>query len=147
MTLAARAPVIEPSLLWQIAEALAADRVRYCQWKGHFKQARWMAGDGDVDLLVDPASLPQLLQILQRSGFRHTAAPEDYKLLGTWHLRALEPSTGRLLHVHVHTRLLIEAARGVIYRLSIEDALISSSRPGGRPYLASRVRRNRAVRL
>jgi len=72
MKLAARAPVIEPSLLVRIAEALAVARVRYCQWKGHFKHARWMAGDGDVDLLVEPKSFGRFTAALSELGLKRT---------------------------------------------------------------------------
>jgi thymidylate kinase len=130
MTLAARAPATETPLLLSVATELAAARVRYCQWKGHFKSARWMVGDGDVDLLVDPDSLADLLHILQRNGFRQTVGPEDYKLYGTAHWRALDASTGAVVHLHVHTRLLIESARGFVYRLPLEPALLATSRAG-----------------
>ena len=62
MTLAAPAPALTGSpLLSAIAEALGTERIRYCQWKGHFRQDRWIAGKGDIDLLVAPESLPRFL--------------------------------------------------------------------------------------
>jgi len=118
------------SFLERIAESFAAAGVRYCQWKGHWKRARWIAGQGDADLLVAPESLSQMLEILHRAGFRATAAPEDHRYPGTWHYRAPDPDNGQLLHIHVHTRLLIEAARGTTYRLPVEEALLASTRPG-----------------
>lgn len=130
MTLPARTAGAEAPLFLTVAAELAAARVRYCQWKGHFKSARWMVGDGDVDMLVDPDSLPDLLHVLQRNGFRQTIGPDDYKLYGTAHWRALDPATGALLHLHVHTRLLIESARGFVYRLPVEEAMLGSSRAG-----------------
>lgn len=131
MTLAALAPALTGSpLLSAIAEALGAERVRYCQWKGHFRQDRWSAGKGDIDLLVAPDSLPRFLEVLRVAGFIQTTSPDDHKLLGTAHYRAPDPESGRMLHIHVHTRLLVEAARGLVYRLPFEEALLSSSRPG-----------------
>jgi len=124
------APFTGSPLLAAVAEALATERVRYCQWKGHFRPDRWMDGKGDIDLLVSSESLPRLLEILQVAGFIHTTSPDDHKVLGTAHYRAPDPESGRMLHIHVHTRLLIEAARGLIYRLPFEDALLASSRPG-----------------
>ena len=121
---------MKASFLERIAESFAAAGVRYCQWKGHWKRARWIAGHGDADLLVAPESLSAMLDILHAAGFRATAAPEDHRQAGTWHYRAPDPDNGQLLHIHVHTRLLIEAARGVIYRLPIEAALLESRRPG-----------------
>ena len=130
MTLPARASGNETPLLVSVAAELAAARVRYCQWKGHFKAARWMVGDGDVDVLVDPESAPDFLHILQRHGFRQTVGPDDYKLYGTAHWRALDPSSGVVVHLHVHTRLLIESARGFVYRLPLEQAMLATSRAG-----------------
>ena len=129
MTMTAPVATTTP-FLERIADELGAAGVRYCQWKGHFKQARWMLGDGDIDLLVAPEWLTQMLDVLQAAGFRQTTAPEDYRLLGTAHYRAPEPGTDRMIHVHVHTRLLVEAARGTVYRLPVEEALLASSGPG-----------------
>ena len=55
MTLAdaAAGPGPEQSLLERLAQTLEKQRVRYCQWKGHWTAHRWAAGRGDVDLLVD----------------------------------------------------------------------------------------------
>jgi thymidylate kinase len=130
MTLVAHPTPIDAPLLLCVAEALESERVRYCQWKGHFKQALWMSGKGDIDLLVAPGSSPGLLEVLRVAGFIQTTSPDDYKLLGTTHYRAPDPHTGRMLHVHLHTRLLVEAARGTVYRLPFEDALIASARGG-----------------
>jgi thymidylate kinase len=122
--------VVDSPLLAAVAEALATERVRYCQWKGHFRQDRWIAGKGDIDLLVAPESLPRFLEVLRVAGFIQSTSPDDHKLLGTAHYRAPDSETGRMLHIHVHTRLLVEAARGLVYRLPFEEALLSSSRPG-----------------
>ena len=131
MTSAARLSMPKPASFFErIADSFAAAGVRYCQWKGHWKRARWIAGHGDADLLVAPESLSQMLEILHSAGFRATAAPEDQRQAGTWHYRAPDPDNGQLLHIHVHTRLLIEAARGTIYRLPVEAALLASARPG-----------------
>jgi len=35
-----------------------------------------------------------------------------------------------MLHLHVHTRILVEAARGLVYRLPFEDAMIASAHGG-----------------
>lgn len=133
MTLAARSPqspTVDAPLLTCVAEALAIQRIRYCQWKGHFKQSRWMTGEGDIDLLVAPESLPGMLEVLRVAGFIQSTSSDDHKLLGTAHYRAPDPGTGRMLHVHLHTRLLVEAARGIVYRLPFEEALIATSRGG-----------------
>ena len=47
-----------PSLVQQLGQALREVGVAYCQWKGHARQQRWASGEGDIDLLVDPAFAP-----------------------------------------------------------------------------------------
>jgi thymidylate kinase len=130
VTLVAQSPAVDAPLLTCVAEALDSERIRYCQWKGHFKQATWITGKGDIDLLVAPESLARFVEVLRLAGFVQTTNLDDYKLLGTAHYRAHDPATGRMLHLHVHTRILIEAARGLVYRLPFEDAMIASARRG-----------------
>src|ERR1051325_2213040 len=109
MTRVARPPVLSPvsaPLLGRMAEALSAARVRYCQWKGHFKQARWMAGEGDLDLLGEV-------------GLKRTTTDSFW---------GYDAGNTTLYHIHATTRVLIPDMMGNIYRLPIEAALLVARR-------------------
>src|ERR1051326_5572635 len=126
MTRVARPPVLSPvsaPLLGRMAEALSAARVRYCQWKGHFKQARWMAGEGDIDLLVDQESFSRFAGVLGELGLKRTTTDSFW---------GYDAGNTTLYHIHATTRVLIPDMMGNIYRLPIEAALLVARR--GAPF-------------
>ena len=80
MTLQMRDPqpvTAASSLLDRLGESLEVAGVVYCQWKGHWKRARWESGAGDVDLLVDPAWAERLHTVLARLGFKLAVPPPE----------------------------------------------------------------------
>jgi thymidylate kinase len=105
--------------LERIAFALASARVRYCQWKGHFKQARWMSGAGDIDLLVERKSFGRFTAVLSELGLKRTTTDSFW---------GYDTTTGTLFHIHATTRVLVSDAVGNTYRLPLEDALLVSRR-------------------
>src|ERR1051325_2365187 len=126
MTRVARPPVLSPvsaPLLGRMAEALSAARVRYCQWKGHFKQARWMAGEGDIDLLVDQESFSRFAGVLGELGLKRTTTDS---------LWAYHPEDTPLCHPPAPPRVLPPDMMANISRLPIEAALLVARR--GAPF-------------
>jgi thymidylate kinase len=126
------APVTGPAVLdlvAQLAETLATYRIAACQWKGHWKPERWGTGEGDIDLLVDGDTANDLLWLLRRLGFKEGVAPEGVP--GTASYFGLDGASGRLVHVHLHHRLLLGRLWATYYRLSIEHAVLGSIRPNG----------------
>jgi energy-coupling factor transporter ATP-binding protein EcfA2 len=110
--------------------ALEQGHVRYCHWKGDPQGiAAALAGSSDLDLLIDPAHAPAAATALARCGFkRFVAAPllrdpdvEDYL--------ALDPATSRLLHCHVHYRLIAGEPYLKDYRLPWAERLLATRRP------------------
>src|SRR5207245_6363111 len=63
------------TLIERLAAALESAGIAYCQWKGHSKRNRWLTGAGDLDLLVDPAAWPALVEVLVQLGFKRAVAP------------------------------------------------------------------------
>ena len=100
------------------------------QWKGNWKHARWMAGEGDIDLLVDRGAEAQFRNVLEALGFRRADAPVERRLPGIESHFGLDPVTGRLIHLHVYYRLLLGSYWHVMYRLPIEAPLLQSAMQG-----------------
>jgi thymidylate kinase len=124
------APASAPSLLSRLGEALAAERVVYCQWKGHWSRDRWVSGDGDVDLLVDRAGIHHFRTILGQLGFKAALAQPERQLPALESYFGFDPSMRQFVHVHAHYRLLLGRYWTTIYRLPIEDALLQSTVDG-----------------
>lgn len=116
-----------PSLVQQLGQALREAGVAYCQWKGHARQHRWASGEGDIDLLVDPASAPAFTEVLGRLGFHPALAPPEEQIPGVESFFGYDPRLARLLHVHAHYRLVVGRAWATHYRLPIEQPLLATA--------------------
>jgi hypothetical protein len=112
----------------ELGEALERRGVVYCcQWKGSWKKHRWMAGEGDIDLLVERATEPQFTAVLEELGFHRATPPAQSRVAGMESCFGLDRATGRLIHVHVHYQLLTGGFWTTIYRLPFERALLDST--------------------
>ncbi len=116
------------SLVVELGEALERRGVMYCcQWKGSWKKRRWMAGEGDIDLLVERATEPQFTAVLEELGFHRASPPVEARVAGMESCFGLDRVTGRLIHVHVHYQLLTGGFWTTIYRLPFERAVLDST--------------------
>ncbi len=132
MTLQMRDPqpvTAAPSLLDRLGESLEAAGVVYCQWKGHWKRARWESGAGDVDLLVDPVWAERLHTVLARLGFKQAVPPPEAEFPGTASWIGYDARNGSLVHVHVHRRLIVGGYWTTVYRLAMERAVLETAVP------------------
>ena len=120
---AAAAPPVN-TLLEQLARSLEQHGVAYCQWKGHWSAHRWATGHGDVDLLVDHEALATFRRLAEELGFKlaHPAAGREIAGVETYF--GHDPQINRLLHLHVHYRLLLGDYWKPVYRLPIERHLL-----------------------
>ncbi|HEY0351462.1 MAG TPA: hypothetical protein VGC48_05035 [Gemmatimonadales bacterium] len=118
------------SLLDRLATALHDRGVAYCQWKGHSSGQRWASGRGDVDLLVDRESMVQFKQIMDELGFKPALPAGERRIPGIESYFGRDPEVRRLLHLHVHFRLLLGDYWRTVYRLPIERALLDAAIPG-----------------
>ncbi len=130
MTLQMRDPqpvTAASSLLDRLGESLEVAGVVYCQWKGHWKRARWESGAGDVDLLVDPAWAERLHTVLARLGFKRAVPPAEAQFPGTASWIGYDAGSGSLVHVHLHRRLIIGGYWTTVYRLAMERAVLETA--------------------
>jgi hypothetical protein len=118
------------SLLKQLADALELRNVRYCQWKGHWSAHRWATGLGDIDLLVDHDQRPEFSRVVEELGFKVCLPSGTRQIAGIEHYLGHDPSVNRLLHLHVHYRLLMGDYWKPVYRLPIEAGLLENTVPG-----------------
>lgn len=117
----------EVPLVLQLAAALRAENVRYCQWQGRLKSARWAAGVGDVDLLVERTAAGTFAAVLESLGFKLALAQPHRYSPGVLSYLGNDPWLGRLIHVHAHFRLIIGTAPHARFRLPIEGAVLDSA--------------------
>ena len=140
MSLSARLTEREPSpaeaksatpaqdgLVARLGAALSAEGLRYCQWTGHAKLARWVRGDGDIDLLVDRRDGVRFARTLERLGFKLALCPGDERPTGVVSYLGLDPSLSRLVHVHTHFRLIVGSEWATRYHLPLERAVLETT--------------------
>jgi len=114
-------------LVRDLAVSLAEAGVSYCHWKSNEALDRSLRGDNDLDLLVSRASGPRFLQVLARLGFKHAVLPPAREVPAVSHYYGLDRSSGRLVHVHAHFRLVLGDDTTKNFWLPVEAAYLSSS--------------------
>ena len=125
---AVREPLLaSAALVTQLGQELRDAGVLYCQWKGHVRRQRWATGEGDIDLLVDPASAAAFAAVLGRLGFHAALPPTEERIPGVESFFGYDPRLVRLLHVHAHYRLLVGRSWATTYRLPLERALLATA--------------------
>lgn len=126
----ARAAPAPPATVERLAEALERAGVSYCQWKGHSKRHRWLTGAGDLDLLIDRAAWPTLVEVLIELGFKRAVPPAWLYLPGVTSYLAYEHATGRLVHVHAYHQLVIGLPWRTVLTPPLASAVLASATPG-----------------
>jgi hypothetical protein len=125
-------PSPEPQghLLRHLADALDAASIGYCQWKGHWREHRWATGHGDVDLLVDRGSMTRFRRLVEELGFKAVLPNGVRQVPGLESYFGYDPTVERLLHLHVHYRLLLGDYWRTVYRLPLEGPILATAVPG-----------------
>ncbi|HEY6853473.1 MAG TPA: hypothetical protein VI139_04445 [Gemmatimonadales bacterium] len=118
------------SLAERLGDALRDERVACLQWKGNTKQARWMSGEGDIDLLVDPTAQARFGAVLDGLGFKRATTPYASRLPAVESFFGHDATMPHLIHVHAHYRLVLGRADDTVFRLPIEETVLDSARQG-----------------
>lgn len=105
-------------------DALNEMSVRYCHWKSNVRLGETLAGDQDIDLLVDRRDLPLFQVIMARCGFRATVERRSLGHPGVFHALALDERTGRLVDLHVYQAVVSGDSLVKTYRFPILERLL-----------------------
>lgn len=123
------APPTEPvPALRALLEALTAAGVRYCLWKSNVHVAAALAGDTDLDLLVDRGHTLRFREVLHRHRVHPLVPPRGGAYPATEHYLGFDPPSGRLFHLHVHYQLVLGERYVKNYRLPVEGHLLHARR-------------------
>jgi thymidylate kinase len=102
--------------------------VAYCHWKSNEHLAAALAGETDLDLLVDPERRDVCERVLVEQGFQRFVAPAWGRYEGIEDYIGLDPETGRLLHLHWHWELSVGRMGVKEYRLPWERYVLDTRR-------------------
>ena len=98
--------------------------VRYCHFKSNAHLVAGMEGLTELDVLCDRNEVELLGQILARHGFRRFPAHPSRTYLGVDDYFGIDQQTGRLLHLHLHYRLIVGERFFKNYRLPWEGEFL-----------------------
>jgi len=102
-------PVAAPKS-WVLEEVLTQferQNISYCYWKSSLRIQSALRGGSDVDLLVALKDMHRMELILLKQDFKRvtTLASSDHGAITSF--LGFDDATGRLIHLHVHFRLML----------------------------------------
>jgi len=111
--------------------------ISYCYWKSSKRIQSVLAGEGDLDLLVARHDQHRAQAILVERGFKlfPSVAMRDHPAILSY-LGYDEPS-GRLIHIHLHLRLIVGERLHKNYRIPWETDILARAVP--HPTLAVKI--------
>jgi len=114
-------------LVTRLSLRLHGARVPYCHFKSNEAIDRSLAGENDLDLLVDAAGAGRFLEVLSELGFKEGVPGRVRRMPGVAQYYGLDAPTGRLVQVHAHRRLVFGDDMTKNFALDIEDDYIASA--------------------
>jgi hypothetical protein len=116
-----------PALLRFLRE-LADTRVRHCAWKSNDHLLAALAGETDLDLLVDRGDSARFDAAVARHGLRRVVPPPADAHPAMEHYLGFDRGSGRLFHLHVHFRLVLGERYVKNHRVRLERELLDNTR-------------------
>jgi hypothetical protein len=127
-TPAARATATAPpTLARRVLAELELASVAHCHWKSNDHLLAALNGDTDVDLLVDGERLDDVYRIFAASGLRRGRVASSRTEMGLEDFLGHDETTGALVHIHTHYRLVTGERHLKRYRLPWERAVLASA--------------------
>jgi hypothetical protein len=110
----------------RLFEALDQEGVRYCNFKSSAQVAAGLDGSTDLDLLCDAGQIELIAALLAQHGFKQFPAHPSRAYPGVEDFFATDERTGRLLHLHLHYRLIVGERFFKNYRLPWEREFLET---------------------
>ena len=101
--------------------------VEFCSWKSNAHLDAALAGETDLDLLVEREHASAFRAVLANHDIKPLGHPPGPAAPGVEHYLGLDASSGRLFHLHVHYQLVLGQKHVKNYRLPIERAILAAT--------------------
>jgi thymidylate kinase len=108
----------------QVFSALNSAGVRYCHWKSTTALALGLAGQTDLDLLVDRDEAAAFGAIVRAAGFKPFISHPSRRYVGVEDWLGHDAQSSRLVHLHVYYRLVLGEDYVKNHVLPIEKAVL-----------------------
>jgi hypothetical protein len=99
--------------------------ISYCYWKSSRRAGSVLNGEGDVDLLIKKEDQHRAETILMQQGFKRfpSVAWRDHPAISSF--LGFDEAGGRLIHFHLHFRLIVGERLLKNYRIPWEQELLA----------------------
>ncbi len=125
-------------LIARMAELLEANGVRYCHWKSNIKIDESLDGQEDLDFFVGQESLGRCLSVLSDLRFRKARVKYGPEPAGVTHYYGFDSISGKLVHVHLFSRLVTGESFVKSHHLPFGEMLLQNTERVGRLPVLSR---------
>ena len=105
-----------------------SEGINYCHWKSnqHFSDA--LIGVDDLDILIDRMQYGQVISILQELHYKHFYIPSARTYVGIEDYIGFDYEQGDLVHLHLHSQLVVGEKHLKGFHLPIEAEMLSHRR-------------------
>jgi thymidylate kinase len=110
----------------RVLDALDRAGVRYCHFKSNAHLTAGLDGLTDLDVLADPGQTHLIEPVLAEHGFRRFPSHPSRAYVGVDDYFGIDEQTGRLLHLHLHYRLIVGERFFKNYRLPWESEFLEA---------------------
>lgn len=116
------------SIVRKLLDQLNEENILYCHWKSnqHFGDA--LAGIDDLDILIERSQYGQFTRILQELQFKHFYLPAARTYVGIEDFLGFDYETGKLIHLHLHSQLVVGEKHLKGFHLPWESEILSHRR-------------------
>jgi hypothetical protein len=114
-----------PASLLEVLNEFHRQQISYCYWKSSRRLHAVLAGEGDVDLLVARKDHHRAQVILVERDFKLFPSVPDRDHPAILTFLGYDECSGRLIHIHLHSRLIVGERLLKNYRIPWEDVLLT----------------------
>ena len=107
---------------------LVGEHVRHCSWKSNDHLLAALAGETDLDLLVDRHDAARFAAVASRHGLKRVIPQPAATYPAIEHYLGLDRQSGRLFHLHVHFQLVLGERYVKNHHLPVEREVLDSTR-------------------
>lgn len=112
----------------RLFDRLRAEGIRYCHFKSNEHLLEALAGETDLDLLVDRSQTRAFDGILGDLDFKRILSPPGQSFPGVSDHLGFDRESGSLVHVHLHEDLIVGEQFVKNHHLPIEDLFLNEVR-------------------
>lgn len=104
-------------------EYLNSNKIRYCHWKSNCRLNKSLNGETDLDLLVNEKDKSIFESALKRFEFKSVLSSRLKRIPDVEDHLGLDYGSGRLIHLHVHYKLVLGQRHIKNHHLPIEEVV------------------------